>query len=184
MRTELRSPVGLFRGHRGEETSYCPPSWHQRPQVFSAYPLRAHLYGFKSDTSRPCGWPQAFLVIGQIVPQVRILPQLASHGCSTKTRLGQDTVGLNSFPTMKGRTQHTGMLRTLGAERCPPCSFSLLSRLVVPRYLQAIPEAPGLLFLPGSPSLLYCHLGLLLPAWKRRSEESVKRSVLPWGLGG
>lgn len=66
-------------------------------RVFSAYQLRAHLYGFKSETS----WPQAFLVLHQIVPQVRILPQLASLRCRTKTRLGQDAEGLNSFPTMK-----------------------------------------------------------------------------------
>lgn len=87
--------MGLFREDGGEETSYCPPSWHQRPQVFFAYQLRARLYGFKSETS----WPQAFLVLHQIVPRVRILPQLLR--CSTKTRLGQDAEGLNSFPTMK-----------------------------------------------------------------------------------
>jgi hypothetical protein len=64
-------------------------------------------------------------------------------------------------------------------------------RLMAPRYLQAIPEAPGLLFLPGSPSLLYCPLGLLLPAWKRNLEESAKGSaadrqpsLLSRGLGG
>lgn len=99
-----------------------------------------------------------------------------STSVSTKTRLGEDAEGLNSFPTRT--TQHTGTLRTLGTEQRP--RWSLLSskawggipnsapprRLMAPRYLQAIPEAPGLLFLPGSPSLLYCHLGLLLPAGK------------------
>lgn len=60
----------------------------------------------------------------RIVPQVRTLSTSAKqalHRCSTKTRLGQDAEGLNSFPTMKGRTQHTGMLRTLGAEQA--CSL-------------------------------------------------------------
>lgn len=54
------------------------------------------------------------------------------------------------------------------------------------RYLQAIPEAPGLLFLPGSPSLLWCHLGLLLPAGKedgRRQSKGLPQIAQSFALG-
>lgn len=100
-----------------------------------------------------------------------------STSVSTKMRLGEDTEGLNSFPLEQPSTLEWN---AQNFRHRAASSLSLLSskawggipssapprRLVAPRYLQAIPEAPGLLFLPGSPSLLYCHLGLLLPAGK------------------